>query len=589
MTPGQLWQKFATPIRREWPMLAACTLFLAPVCFIGLLKQAAGFDAAIALRDAAGMLRALFCAYILTAIASASGNVAIKWAIYTITLVSCILAATAYYMFGMDISPRMFTLLAETGKAETASFFKSFIGLEMAASAAACIFGIITFAVAERHIRRPAGAFATSAVSVLVIAGGILFTEKTATVMWANDSRQIEACFPGYHSDNPTKTFYSLHAVSLMSDENARWTKRLLTDAADHALATDTIPGDTLDIVLIIGESHIRNHSQLYGYPLSVTPFQTAEARAGRLVAFDSVTAVSRYTSGVMRSALSLASHLDGEAPADGAFLPLLFKKAGWEVYFLDNQHAGDDVISSYTLNGFLYNDAAMRHAYTYTSTYSNPHDDLDFVRHEQAATAQESRQHAKRLWIYHLWGQHLDPADRYPGTDSCRVFGKGHYGFRREPWLSAATRQRIADYDNATLHNDRTIKAILTAHKNRPTIAIYFSDHGEEVYDFRNAYGRIGAHDSMSDRTAIKKYIDALYGVPFEIWCSDAYIARHPGALESIKRHIMRPATTDLVGHTLLNLSGISSPAYRPDLDMLNPAYRPRHGMTPSRLGQAE
>ena len=148
---------------------------------------------------------------------------------------------------------------------------------------------------------------------------------------------------------------------------------------------------------------------------------------------------------------------------------------------------------------------------------------------------------------------------------------------------------QKIADYDNATLHNDRTIKAILTAHKNRPTIAIYFSDHGEEVYDFRNAYGRIGAHDSMSDRTAIKKYIDALYGVPFEIWCSDAYIARHPGALESIKRHIMRPATTDLVGHTLLNLSGISSPAYRPDLDMLNPAYRPRHGMTPSRLGQAE
>lgn len=164
----------------------------------------------------------------------------------------------------------------------------------------------------------------------------------------------------------------------------------------------------------------------------------------------------------------------------------------------------------------------------------------------------------------------------------------KGHYGFRREPWLSAATRQRIADYDNATLHNDRTIKAILTAHKNRPIIAIYFSDHGEEVYDFRNAYGRIGAHDSMSDRTAIKIYRRPLWRT-VRIWCSDAYIARHPGALESIKRHIMRPATTDLVGHTLLNLSGISSPAYRPDLDMLNPAYRPRHGMTPSRLGQAE
>ena len=58
----------------------------------GLLKQAAGFDAAIALRDAAGLLRALFCAYILTAIASASGSVAIKWTIYTITLVYCILA-----------------------------------------------------------------------------------------------------------------------------------------------------------------------------------------------------------------------------------------------------------------------------------------------------------------------------------------------------------------------------------------------------------------------------------------------------------------------------------------------------------------
>ena len=40
------------------------------------------------------------------------------------------------------------------------------------------------------------------------------------------------------------------------------------------------------DIVLIIGESYNRSHSQLYGYSLPTTPYQYMLHKTGRLVSF---------------------------------------------------------------------------------------------------------------------------------------------------------------------------------------------------------------------------------------------------------------------------------------------------------------
>ena len=60
------------------------------------------------------------------------------------------------------------------------------------------------------------------------------------------------------------------------------------------------------NIVLIIGESYNKYHSQLYGYNMPTTPRQLALAKEGSLVAFTDVVAPWNLTSYVFKNVLSL-------------------------------------------------------------------------------------------------------------------------------------------------------------------------------------------------------------------------------------------------------------------------------------------
>ena len=54
-----------------------------------------------------------------------------------------------------------------------------------------------------------------------------------------------------------------------------------------------------------------------------------------------------------------------------------------------------------------------------------------------------------------------------------------------------------MAHYDNATRWNDEVVDRILSNFANEDAVVVYFSDHGEEVYDGSiSLYGRI--HDEQ-------------------------------------------------------------------------------------------
>ena len=56
---------------------------------------------------------------------------------------------------------------------------------------------------------------------------------------------------------------------------------------------------------------------------------------------------------------------------------------------------------------------------------------------------------------------------------------------------LSDEQRSVVADYLNATFYNDFIVDSIIRMFSDRNAIVIYFSDHGEEVYNFRMQQGR--------------------------------------------------------------------------------------------------
>ena len=93
----------------------------------------------------------------------------------------------------------------------------------------------------------------------------------------------------------------------------------------------------------------------------------------------------------------------------------------------------------------------------------------------------------------------------------------------------------------------------------------IYFSDHGEEVYDDpeRNYFG----HDEIRGSTY-------MIEVPFVFWMSDAFKHDYPQLVQRIEGAADRPYMTDDLIHTLLDILDISTPEYQPSLSLINKEF---------------
>ena len=174
-------------------------------------------------------------------------------------------------------------------------------------------------------------------------------------------------------------------------------------------------------------------------------------------------------------------------------------------------------------------------------------------------------------LIVFHLYGQHVNPHYRYPAGSYYDNHFKPDSVRRNEKWLTTDKKQKIAYYDNATLYNDAVMEKIFNLYRNKNTVVVYFADHGEEVYDFRDTKGR---HTETEPKPGTLMYQNE---VPFVIWCSDRYKQLHPQVVARIKQALHRPYMTDNVGQLMLDLGRIKTQYYIPDRDLIAPQFRPR------------
>ena len=106
--------------------------------------------------------------------------------------------------------------------------------------------------------------------------------------------------------------------------------------------------------------------------------------------------------------------------------------------------------------------------------------------------------------------------------------------------------------------------------YRNRNAVVLYFSDHGDEAYDYRDQKGRFG-HDNP-DSLHLKYQND----IPFMIWCSDTYKQRHPDVVANIKSALDKPFMIDNACQVLFHLAQISTPYYKPERDLISEKFKP-------------
>ena len=353
-------------------------------------------------------------------------------------------------------------------------------------------------------------------------------------------------------------------------------------EAASRKIRIDSCSFRVPDIVLIIGESNNKHHSQLYGYDKPTTPRQVAMGEEGSLIPFTDVVASWNLTSFVFKHMFSLYAVGDSSDWCDEPLFPEVFRKAGYHVTFITNQFLPQAKEAVYDFSGgfFLNHPEVSQRLFDKRNTKLYRYDG-DLVKELQQrdgsfvtsadVTKEPSLCCKGRLTIFHLMGSHVDYRARYP-QKTFRRFTPQQYD---RPELTPKQRQTLAHYDNSLLYNDSIVKAITNHFLDKDAVVIYIPDHAEEIFDDEPyVSGRL--HNATIDYRLARNEME----IPFWIWGSPKYIENHPYGWQAIQAAKDRPMMTDALPHLLLYLGGIATPLYRSELNVISPDYnirRPR------------
>lgn len=337
-------------------------------------------------------------------------------------------------------------------------------------------------------------------------------------------------------------------------DELIEVSKTAKIDCCDHTSS---------NIMLMIGESFIKRHAQIYGYDKPTTPRMLEEMNKGNLVAIeDAITMVAR-TSDVFKEMLSMHSIDQAGSWASEPMFPQLFKQAGYRVSMISNQYARfkHDIWNS-TGAFFLVNPDVSKILLDYHNEYNYRFDESLL----KEVDTQMSKKAEHNLVMLHMRGQHVSFEYGYP--ENQRYFTTKDYANRKG--LKQEQKQDIADYDNCTRYQDSITGALFDRFANKDMVIVFVSDHGENVYDDGKTLGRV--HNDFS-----RAMLESEYQVPMWIWYSDKYKALHPEMVEKIKSAAKRPFETDDIPHLMLELAGIRCKYFDAKRSLINAKFNTR------------
>lgn len=488
-----------------------------------------------------------------------------KIIVYVLIFLFFIFDLFVYFRFNTRVSPDIINLVGETNINEAREFFKTFVFSEKTVLvfiiSVCAVFLVVVLEKKERVFFYLCSNKLMPIILLFVLYGVYnckvyyrLFGCKSMDdVMLWRDSYYIKP------TDSYSNLLYSVYGVYLAQKDVKHAIKETKVYLESNRVGLEN--SDSLDIVIIIGESYIKTHSSLYGYYLHTCPKMEKEQLAGNLFVFNDVISPYNLTSKVLKNVFSCNSISDSEKWYEKPCFPAILKRAGYNVDMWDNQKTYEAQSSfTYSLNSYLYNKELQRLSYDRTNPKSYRYD-------EDLVDSYKTSNSCRNIVLFHLMGQHNYAIDRYPKNRGFDCFTVDSIN-RHEAWMTTGKLQEIAEYDNATLYNDYIIGKIISRWKSKNSVVVYLSDHGEDVYDSGNQRGR-----TITD-TPNKDALYYQYQIPFIIWCSDSFIDKYPQKVKAIKQSINKPFMIDNLCQMVLGIADVKCSVYIPQRDVLNDSY---------------
>ena len=262
--------------------------------------------------------------------------------------------------------------------------------------------------------------------------------------------------------------------------------------------------------VVIIGESTSRWHMQLYGYDRETNP-KLSEIK-GELIVFEDVITSNVHTILALDKILTL-SDFNYPDKEKNASIVQLANQAGFETFWISNQRPVGFHESIPTIIG----SAAKNKRFLNTDNHDyDIYDDKLLPEIEKALNKKGN----KKILFIHMIGSHSRYMRRYPKSLNYFKSNKTHAKYTHEKAL-----KMINEYDNAIRFNDYVVREIIEKVRmvNTNSYVLYFSDHGDEVYDTMDLVGHSEYHATKP-----------MYDVPFIGWFSNEYRKLNPELFEN-------------------------------------------------------
>lgn len=526
------------------------SLFIVSLMSVWDLTGAIIFDASLYIKVVYLIAISIFKATFLTLLYS-KFHTNIIFRIFYITFISLFVVLSlinfvSFQLYGFGITRKLVQIFAQTTPNETYEFLPSLIHNITFVLASWRFYVLIIIVLTLGYIVRKCGKrtfYTIAAAGSAIGCVGFLFYAMTYTSGKSAHSIFGRAIIYSKEMADWNKTFIELssHKKPLPDAE---------TVSSEHLAKT---------VIVVIGESASRTHWSMYGYNLPTNP--KLETMRDSLTLFSDVISSSKATSGNMERILSFKE--DDTTYNDGLDHPLLvdfFKEAGYKTFWLSNQERVGSV--SNTSGVMVMNADVIEYAGA-----DNSNDALCYKYDEVLIPylSEALKDNAENKIIFlHLIGSHVEFKNRYPATYNF-FNSKNELDVFHNNWLTDIMAQRRSEYDNSIRYTDSILAEIikLTSKICTPALFLYFSDHGENVYDESSFTGRD----------------DSSVAIPFVIYANLPYRSQNASIMDRIGKSKSRPFSSANVIHLLLSLTGSKYSHYEPRLDIISDDYeiRPR------------
>ena len=520
----------------------------------------------------------------------------VRGAIYVVLYATAMVDVYCFVKFQSTLTPTMLLLVGETDTREAGEFLRSCVSPDILLSSVGWVLlllfihvfatlrlrfphfvprkwcwlvrSILVRAKYMMHRVRPVTALVVLTLFIVSAVTSAHNKAATAKLMSGKTIGDVEHTLTENKHAVLYQPIYRLAFSIYANTLTAKQIDRLIATA--DKVKVDSCSFRSPNIVLIIGESYNRHHSEQYGYVMPTTPRQSKLEKQGRLVKFSDVVSPWNLTSFVFKHIFSLYTVGDKGEWCDYPLFPEVFRKAGYHVTFITNQFLPKAKEAVYDFSGgfFLNNPTLSAAQFDSRNTQLHEFDD-GLLRDYESLQSQNTD---NNLIIFHLLGQHVQYRQRSPKDR--KLFHGDDYK-ELKPNLNARERGILSDYDNAVLYNDSIVTEIVKKFENEDAIVIYVPDHGEECYE-----GDMHFFCRMHSAKVDARLAHAEFDIPMWIWCSRKYIKKRPEIFREIINARNRRYMTDALPHLLLYLGGISCPEYKETLNLLSPDYdesRPR------------